>query len=336
MQKQYTILGYLPKKSEGWILQFIFKDISHASSRPHSYFLASSILELFDYLSLYDSAFILILPMHQSFVRDVLRIGVPHSSITCYYTHVFSKRTYVSDVKRCSRVLVLNKHIRSSMIKQNVDANSLFLFPAGYSSDLFSFPSFCTTQREFDFVYVGRFVDSSSSSSYYTRKNFNYLFSLLENLSKKGHKLAILGKDWSSCTNLPTGISILEVDHKKYPEIYQNCKICLNVSIVEGGPVSWLEAMASGCFTISMSTGFPSDHISGQYGSWHLNPLTPVTEFVSLSLFVLGIFNSLDIVRYSEIMRSRREILNKSDFSSLATTVEQPFFDSISDNCHLN
>ena len=51
----------------------------------------------------------------------------------------------------------------------------------------------------------------------------------------------------------------MDIKHSEYPYIYNRSKIYISTSLQEGGPVSWIEAMASGCYTLSHPTGFASE-----------------------------------------------------------------------------
>ena len=62
--------------------------------------------------------------------------------------------------------------------------------------------------------------------------------------------------------------TFLDVPHSDYPDIYSKSKIFASFSRQEGGPISWLEAMASGCITLSTPTGFPLELASGNLYSY--------------------------------------------------------------------
>ena len=84
------------------------------------------------------------------------------------------------------------------------------------------------------------------------------LINLAEKLRQKGYKVLVMGKNWDENEQL-FKFQTLDIKHSEYPDIYNRSKIYISTSLQEGGPVSWIEAMASGCYTLSHQTGFASE-----------------------------------------------------------------------------
>ena len=50
-------------------------------------------------------------------------------------------------------------------------------------------------------------------------------------------------------------VELLNLEFKNYSSIYQNTKIYCNPSLVEGGPISLIEAFSSGCIIFTSPVG---------------------------------------------------------------------------------
>ena len=70
----------------------------------------------------------------------------------------------------------------------------------------------------------------------------------------------IIGEGWkSSLIKNNTNIDIVNCSYKDKNKMLNECKTFLNLSLLEGGPVTLLEAIASGCTSISKDNGFSSE-----------------------------------------------------------------------------
>ena len=201
---------------------------------------------------------------------------------------------------------------------EGINNKKIRAFYAGYDERLF-YPTYLK-KKEFDILFVCKYEDQLDSY-YGIRKNYDYLISLVNNLTKSNIQVAILGKGWNKCNLLikSSNLTLLNVPHKEYGELYNKSKIYGNVSLYEGGPVSFLEALACGCITISFPTGFPLDHISEKTKSFILPFTTSTLDFQEYIIKILKNYNPLD----ESSMILRLEFLNNAKFKFLALELER-------------
>ena len=81
---------------------------------------------------------------------------------------------------------------------------------------------------------------------------------LINLLYKNNINVKVVGRDWEDSL-IPKEIILKNISYERFPEIYNKTKIYINLSLIEGGPISLLEAMACGCFILSTPSGFILD-----------------------------------------------------------------------------
>ena len=70
----------------------------------------------------------------------------------------------------------------------------------------------------------------------------------------------IIGEGWdNSLLSKNKNIEIINCPYREKNKQLNQCKTFLNLSLIEGGPVTLLEAIASGCNSISKDNGFSCD-----------------------------------------------------------------------------
>lgn len=114
--------------------------------------------------------------------------------------------------------------------------------------------------REYDFVISTPLKLDALGSHYWFRKSSILVEDILLELSKRNYKILVLGKDWDK--SLLEGNKNIKIINPVYREknIFLNkSKVFLNLSLLEGGPVTVLEALAAGCFVISKDNGLSVD-----------------------------------------------------------------------------
>ena len=83
---------------------------------------------------------------------------------------------------------------------------------------------------------------------------------LILDLSNQGYKILVIGKGWEkSYLRNNKSIKIVNPEYKDKNNYLNQCKVFLNLSLLEGGPVTVLEALASGCAVISKDSGLAVD-----------------------------------------------------------------------------
>ena len=93
-------------------------------------------------------------------------------------------------------------------------------------------------------------------STYQSRKSYDKLVQVINELSSTGIPCIILGPGWEKAKDLSKKAKIIYTEYKNYEHIYNTMKIYASVSINEGGPLPLLESMMCGATPVATSTGF--------------------------------------------------------------------------------
>lgn len=318
------IVGYLPLGAGGWILQFLFEDLSRFS-RSTDFILTHTIPEL--QLRYYSSDRAIVLSMHPSFLPSLLSSGVPAQDLYTFYTH--SRVSLgMCGMDAIGGLFPMNSSEAASLSLSSINPSRIRVFPAGYDSSLFTLdPGRPFLSRDIDVLFVGRYV-GQENDHYYRRKNYELVIPLAKELAGSGLKVVILGKDWDKCgdDNFMAAIECVNVPHSEYPSVYGRSKLYISASVQEGGPVSWLEAMACGCLTLSNPTGFSLELSSGELGTYLMSPNSSVTDWIGKIKFILE-----DLQSTAKIdMQKRRAFLAPASFQELAFVLEEIAHDASS------
>ncbi|WRQ44948.1 glycosyltransferase family 4 protein [Rhodobacterales bacterium FZCC0083] len=91
------------------------------------------------------------------------------------------------------------------------------------------------------------------SSRMYERKNPRAYRKLIE--SAPNLKFLFIGKGWDIFSEY-SNVEVKDISYDEYPSYYARCKSLLSLSIVEGGPLCILEALACGLPVIMSETGY--------------------------------------------------------------------------------
>ena len=100
------------------------------------------------------------------------------------------------------------------------------------------------------------------SSRMYERKNPRAYQQLIENAPNL--RFLIIGKGWDMFSKY-SNVEVKDISYDEYPYYYSRCKSLLSLSIVEGGPLCILEALACGLPVIMSRTGYYKEF--GKIGS---------------------------------------------------------------------
>jgi glycosyltransferase involved in cell wall biosynthesis len=314
--QQELIIGYIPTGSEGWVLQYLFEDIAKYASNC-KFVQARSIYEL--QLHYYLSKKAIIFSMNQSSVPSLIWSGFPPEDIVSFYTHSRLGHS-ISDLRSIRAVLPMNSSEATALALAHLEESKIRVFPAGFDKALFSLREVQkANSRNIDILFVCRYV-TESNSHYHRRKNYQLIIPLAKELAVRGLKVCILGKGWADCGDISlSNLTIISaIPHSEYPKVYTRSKLLICPSLQEGGPVSWLEAMACGCLTLSNPTGFPMELQSGQLGSYLMTLNAHLEDWVQEIYNILDIYSSLDPVD----MDARNEFLSAASFDELAATLE--------------
>jgi glycosyltransferase involved in cell wall biosynthesis len=266
------LIAYLTGGSQGWILEFLWRDLTATAVWGEQD--APELLVVSDRDSLaaaMDGANALVVVMFQGHLQRLLRDGIPAERVILYLSHTRIGLA-LPDLNRLHAVLVLNSQEQALLRIAGVESQRLHWFPAGYDLGKF-FPGPPLAQRSIDVLLVGRYVPKTNLN-YHERKRFALVCALAGLLIGQGLRVVVLGSGWQSCEYpLPSALDVRDVPHGDYGAIYRQARLVCSLSAQEGGPVSFLEGLASGCLMLSVPTGFAADFQCGVDGIWHL-PLT--------------------------------------------------------------
>ena len=311
------IIGYLPSRSMGWILEFLFRDLAN-NAKICQFVLCNNPVSAV--LAFRKTNKALVLSMHQSFVSDLIQSGIPSASLISIFTHSrINSALPTAVICKVRKWLPMNSSEASGLLMAGASPDQIQVFPIGYDSNLFCDSRKEATARDIDVLFAGRFVDRRNHH-YYVRKNYRLILPVVQNLIADGFVVGILGRDWERMfEHLPVPPLIFDLPFADTPSIYRRSKVLLNLSLLEGGPISWLEGMASGCLTVSCPSGFPLDHISSDSGSYLLSPRPSVEEVLSVITSILVDYDDLD---FTDFIQPRMTLLKASSFSALADVLE--------------
>ena len=311
------IIGYLPSRSTGWILEFLFRDLAN-NAKICQFVLCNNPVSAV--LALRKTNKALVLSMHQSFVSELIQSGIPSSSLISIFTHSrINSALSTAVICKVRKWLPMNSSEANALLMAGASPDQIQVFPIGYDSNLFCDSHKEASARDIDVLFAGRFVDRRNFH-YHVRKNYSLILPVVENLIADGFVVGILGSDWESLFgHLAAPPLVFDLPFASSPSIYRRSKVLVNLSLLEGGPISWLEAMASGCLTISCPSGFPLDHINSDSGTYLLSPRPSVEEVLSVITRILGTYDYFDLRDFSQ---SRKTLLKASSFGALAEVLE--------------
>ena len=308
----FKVIFYIPKKSSGWILEYLFKDIIKASSNKKvKYVFCKNTFSVIAHI-LYGEYRIICL--HQNFVKFLWRIGINLKKVSVYYTHTRVGNTNIKLLRKVNNIFILNSFEKTNLILSGVKKEKIHLFFNGYDEKLFYKDNVI---RDIDFLFVCKYVDKKKENYYWNRKNISLLIKLAEELTLKGYKVLVIGKDWN-IYHKKHNFNLVSIKHEEYPNIYRRSKIYISTALQEGGPVSWIEAMACGCYVLSHPTGFAAQIRDGELDSWTLPLECGYNNWLSTCLELRENFKDLNEINY----KKRINYLVKFRFSYLAKTLE--------------
>ena len=171
------LIAYLTGGSQGWILEFLWRDITATAiwNEPD----APELLVVSDFESLaaaMDGADALVMVMFQGHLQRLLRDGIPAERVILYFSHARIGLS-LPDLNMLHAVLSLNSQEKALLRIAGVESQRLHSFPAGYDPGKF-FPGPPLVQRPIDVLLVGRYVPQTTPN-YHERKRYHLLCELV-------------------------------------------------------------------------------------------------------------------------------------------------------------
>ena len=250
IQENFDLLIVYPNNDK-WILRGLSKDLEREIKNLNLSVKACEMRNIYKYKTKH------VFFSHQALAIRLIRKNPIFSDISS---------TYISHLRSISNseIEIFNKfqNIFCQSEKDKMRLNSfgflpgrVLYLPIGYDDDLFYKYKFFKN-RKYDFVISFPLKTNSLGSHYWLRKSSVLLHETIIKLAHNGYKILILGEGWDkSLLSNNSNIEIEKVVYSKKNKLLNDAKIFLNLSLLEGGPVTMIEAIAAGCKIITKDNG---------------------------------------------------------------------------------
>jgi glycosyltransferase involved in cell wall biosynthesis len=193
---------------------------------------------------------------HRTFFEVEKRVSLEESQNRIWLTHFEVDEEIQKLLRRdaiISKFFVQNTTLRDKMLESGFSKDKLHVTPGAVDRSRF-FPSLISNHGENYFLFSG---DCKP------RKNPEFVEWIIRSFPEL--KFVIHGKYWESFNqgslkNLPN-LQIIEFDYSYQGDLLRGASALISVAQNEGGPISILEALASGTPVIATDTGFAKDLI---------------------------------------------------------------------------
>ncbi len=314
------ILVYAPYKIKPWILNKIIFDLKSSSKKEEYYRIFNSLssLAIFKFLKGGN-----ILLMHQSSINKFERSGFNLEKISTYYTHSKINQTGMKNIKKVKRIFCQNDYEYALLQSHGIKTNALVRLPVGihpnFQLNKNNYKSI--KKREIDVLFSLKYIEFNSH--YSIRKRYNFIINLANLLADSDLNVCILGEGWEKIKySLNNKIKVLNVSYDQYPNIYQNSKVYCNPSLVEGGPLSLIEAFSSGCIIFTSPIGLCFNLCLDDKLSL-LIPFNKDEEYWKKNIMK---YLRKNINAYKKILLTRDKKIERSCFKNLSKKLEENIF----------
>jgi glycosyltransferase involved in cell wall biosynthesis len=273
---EYDLVFVIPD-GKAWILKGICEEVSQRLPKNVSFkivTLSNSLpkaeIYFFSHFLLYSRSYFL-----NRHVRN-------HSKNFIHYTH------FENDNKIRFKDLLLLLNYSNGLFFMNskdliflsnyiIDKNKLFLNIGAVDTTLFK------PINRLNNKYIG-FI-----SNFYHRKNPDLILEIIK--SNTNREFKIIGSGWENYEKFSDlksleNLKIIETSYINYPKEYQSLRIFISVSLIEGGPIPTLEALACNIFPIVTDTGFNSEVIVHGVNGFIVNEniqILEISKFIDLA-----------------------------------------------------
>ena len=262
---KHVILGFATKRllsykkdliivypnEDKWILHGIAKDLFKELTTQNLEVNYIPVKDLGKYLSSKNFLFI-----SHTIAQDCINKFpsiLKRSSVLILHLRTFSKNQ-VELLSRFKYILCQSSLDQMRLSSLGFLPGRVINFPVGVDNNLF-YKTIEMSDREYDFVISTPYKIDDLGSHYWLRKSTPLLVEIIKKLSSKGYKLMILGDNWEKCNVISKNIKIFSPSYKDKSHYLNQCKCFINISILEGGPVTLLESISCGCFSITKNCG---------------------------------------------------------------------------------
>ena len=189
-QASACLVAYLPQRQQGWILDFLWRDLCEQLRRQRgpAVGVVATAAELWTRSRGTD---LMVLAMSLDALNALIALGFPPERIVFYHTHV-RLGLPMQKLDLLHAVLVLNGFEAELVGMRKVPRSRIHRFPAGYDPTLFAPPA-SGRPRSIDVLFVGRYR-KGTDGYYHKRKRYGFQVALAERLLAQGHTVAFLGR----------------------------------------------------------------------------------------------------------------------------------------------
>ncbi len=194
-----------------------------------------------------------VLVMGQGLIKILWDNFIDLSNVSVYYTHTLLSQNDFEYIKKVNHIYYMNSNSFAELVAAGIPPKKCSLLRLGVNRKIFK--SNEKIDRDIDILFVQSYFEKQS---YQLRKRFKAILKIAHFFSKKGKKVAVIGKNWDTCKS-NHDFHYYDYQHKETPEILNRSKIYMNVAFHEGGCISLLEGLAMDCYVITCRTGFAHD-----------------------------------------------------------------------------
>lgn len=178
-----------------------------------------------------------------------------------YFTHFnegqIPNETQVSSLEYCERIFVQNEKMQNYLISVGVESRKIVRTPGAVSRDIF---------KPVTHLPETKFVMFSGDFKY--RKNPDLIAQVITHMPDID--FVIHGKNWDSFPpeflNTSRNLTRMDFDLGRQASLIRQASLYVSLSLVEGGPYSILEALASGTPVVATDTGFCAEFVNSDNG----------------------------------------------------------------------
>jgi glycosyltransferase involved in cell wall biosynthesis len=291
---------FLVGKKDGWILHGIANDLIHCIHKccPGKYQLQVLEVHKLAKQKTIPKSYSFI-AMHQNIAIKAVKMGVDPGKIVVYYTHTRDLlRDNVNTFNNCKAVLFQNANELHLLTANGLAGFKAHHYPVGIDLNIFNTNS-RPSKLEYDYVISAPLLFPITNPHYFIRKDIPLLNYVLASLARGGKKILILGSGWDKSFLInDSNITIVDCKYQEKVLWYSRSKVFLNLSSYEGGPVTALEALASGCSVLTRPSGL-ANRLASDFPS-HVKIIPDPDPSIIPSYTSCVNYNSLQCHRSSE------------------------------------
>ena len=221
---------------------------------------------------------------HTLIAPRVLRWVLPaEAKKLVLFTHYRARQNVdrlIPRLNSCHHIFAMNSMLAGQLICDGLDTKRVSI-ELGFAD-----PRKFYVEAAIDRSYIGFVANYLPDAHYGARKNYELLFKLALHLSISNNVL-LIGKGFRSSEFAPlltksTSLKYVEAKYSDFRTHYNQMKVFVSVSRLEGGPIALLEAMMCGCIPVATNTGFSSDLIEHQKNGLIIQDQSNFEQIVTL------------------------------------------------------